>query len=86
MANGPPTPPPTTETEIQDEARTNQPPPAVAHATEPATVTVPVPQPVPQDSYERKFPNIVGLASQGNWKELIQFAELSELVVQSAFI
>ncbi|KAF5380986.1 hypothetical protein D9615_004111 [Tricholomella constricta] len=72
MANGPPTPPPSTEAEIQDEARNP------AENVVPATT----PQPSAQqqdDAYQSAFPAIADLALQLKFRELIQLAETSEL-------
>jgi COP9 signalosome complex subunit 8 len=75
MANGPPTPPPTTATELQDEARGNStvPPPVPASAEGTASTI--------QDPYEQIFPAIADLASQSNFHDLIQTAEISDLNV-----
>jgi COP9 signalosome complex subunit 8 len=72
MANGPPTPPPTTATELQDEARGNSsvPPPA---STAPTNSKL--------DPYQHIFPAIADLASQSNFQDLIQTAEISDLNV-----
>jgi COP9 signalosome complex subunit 8 len=74
MANGPPTPPPTTATELQDEARgnLNVPPPASTAPTK-------------QDPYQHIFPDIADLASQSNYQDLIQTAEISDLNVWPCF-
>jgi COP9 signalosome complex subunit 8 len=74
MANGPPTPPPTTVTELQDEARENptvQPPPSSSSTTAPTK----------QDPYQVVFPAIADLASQYNFQGLIETAEISDLNV-----
>ncbi|KAG6833654.1 hypothetical protein H0H87_002850 [Tephrocybe sp. NHM501043] len=80
MANGPPTPPPTTEAEIQDEARLNQ-------AAQGATTTVPPPAPTPTppaepDVFQEVFPVILELASQSNFRGLIQAAENATINVR----
>jgi hypothetical protein len=76
MANGPPTPPPTTVTELQDEARGNAivPPPVVPASAEGTVSTN-------QDPYQQVFPGIADLASQSNYHDLIQTAEISDLNV-----
>lgn len=74
MANGPPTPPPTTEIELQDEARGN--------LSSELTATV-LPTGAGEDLYQNTFPNIANLASQSNYQSLIQTAENSELNVRS---
>ncbi|PIL24274.1 hypothetical protein GSI_14027 [Ganoderma sinense ZZ0214-1] len=88
---GPPTPPPSSATEIQDAARTSVPPQAAkAAATDPAA---PDAQPAPEQvqaaanvlstanktSYELIFPSLVILARSGTTKELIQMAERADL-------
>ncbi|GLB34789.1 putative CSN8/PSMD8/EIF3K family protein [Lyophyllum shimeji] len=73
MANGPPTPPPTTEAEIQDEAR--QPVEPVAH-----NVLPPQAGPTDQDAYWQSIlPTIADLASQSSFDELIRIAESADL-------
>jgi len=68
MTNGPPTPPPTTATELQDEARGNSiVPPPVSTA------------PTKHDPYQHIFPAIADLASQSNFQDLIQNAEIGDL-------
>jgi COP9 signalosome complex subunit 8 len=81
MANGPPTPPPTTAAELQDEARASQP---TSQATG-STPTVPPPAPPKQDSYQYIFPVIASLASQSNFTALIRTAEHSDLNVRLLF-
>lgn len=70
MANGPPTPPPTTEAEIQDEARS---------AAETAVAISALPQSTRDDAYQAVFPAIADLASQSKFPELIELAEVTEL-------
>ncbi|KAG5637766.1 hypothetical protein H0H81_003333 [Sphagnurus paluster] len=72
MANGPPTPPPTTEAEIQDEARS---------AAETAVAISALPQSTRDDAYQAVFPAIADLASQSKFPELIELAEVTELNV-----
>ncbi|KAJ3932814.1 MAG: COP9 signalosome [Lentinula lateritia] len=85
MANGPPTPPPTTDVEIQDEARMNDTlPPAVDGTSDPAPDTTsaqpPPQQPIQlQDPYGLIFPKIAELATQKRWIELIDIAEITEI-------
>ncbi|KAI1794656.1 hypothetical protein LXA43DRAFT_995991 [Ganoderma leucocontextum] len=89
---GPPTPPPSSATEIEDAARTSVPPPqpAQAAATESAALAA---QPAPEQvqaaanalnnanktSYEQIFPSLVILARSGTTRELIQMAERGDL-------
>ncbi|KAI0807692.1 hypothetical protein C8Q74DRAFT_1228685 [Fomes fomentarius] len=88
---GPPTPPPSSATEIQDAARTTAPPPQAALATEPAEAPTPA-APVPEQaqpavasqtaqktSYELLFPSIVDLARSGRVRDLIQVLEQADL-------
>lgn len=75
MANGPPTPPPTTQTEIQDASRTVVP----AQSSSSAPVA-PAPQ-ARQDAYQTGFPRIAELASAGDYEGLIRFAEYLDLRV-----
>ncbi|KAG6862058.1 hypothetical protein C0995_007188 [Termitomyces sp. Mi166 len=70
MANGPPTPPPTTETEIQDQARVQN---------LPTTVALPLPAPIEPDAFQAAFAAIVDLASQSNFQGLIRAAENANL-------
>ncbi|TBU65508.1 hypothetical protein BD310DRAFT_953648 [Dichomitus squalens] len=87
---GPPTPPPSSATEIQDAARTTMiPPQAAAAAPDPvAPVAQPAIEPVqaPADvvatnktSYELLFPSIVTLARNGDLRDLIGLAEHGDL-------
>ena len=71
---GPPTPPPTTITELQDAARAEpvaEPPPQTALSTE-------------HDPYRNIFPTIAELASHYDFTRLIQTAENSDLNVRPA--
>ncbi|KAJ3797205.1 hypothetical protein GGU11DRAFT_87476 [Lentinula aff. detonsa] len=88
MANGPPTPPPTTDVEIQDEARMNDASAlAVEASSDPASQSAsnaaPQPPPSPpiqlQDPYQLIFPRIAELSSQKRWIELIDIAEMTEI-------
>ncbi|KAI0723925.1 COP9 signalosome [Cerioporus squamosus] len=85
---GPPTPPPSSATEIEDAARTTLPPPQAAPAAvEPATAPVPAqtateqPQPpitnasTQKSEYELLFPSITELARSGSIRDLIEVAE-----------
>ncbi|KAK0211161.1 hypothetical protein DFS33DRAFT_1271020 [Desarmillaria ectypa] len=86
MANGPPTPPPTTDIEIQDAAReeasANANANANAQTASSSTETASEPQqqqapsrPPPQDVFQRAFQKIASLASEKQWQELISVAE-----------
>lgn len=68
MANGPPTPPPITATELLDEARGNSSVPAPASTAQ-----------TKQDPYQHIFPAIADLALQSDFKKLIRTAEISDL-------
>lgn len=78
---GPPTPPPTTATEMADEARTSA--PIVA---EPSTAVPPPAAPVQpkqpaQDTYQLLFPTLENLAYQNNYRQIIDIAERGDLKV-----
>ena len=73
MANGPPTPPPTTATELQDEARES-----LSIQSPPSSSSI---APTKQDPYQLVFPAIADLASQSNFQDLIETAETSDLNV-----
>ncbi len=92
MANGPPTPPPTTDIEIQDAAREEASANANANAqaTSSSTETVPEPAqqqqsasrpPPPQDVFQQAFQRIASLASEKQWHELISVAENADVWV-----
>ncbi|KAG6814566.1 hypothetical protein H0H92_000094 [Tricholoma furcatifolium] len=68
MANGPPTPPPTTEVEIQDEAR------AIAENPPTAAIGLTSASASP-DAFQEAFPAIIDLASHSNFHGLIKIAE-----------
>jgi hypothetical protein len=76
---GPPTPPPISETELQDQARTeaSTAPPVPAPAPAPPTATQSR-QPT-QDAYHFILPKIADLAGQGEFSELIRVAENADL-------
>ena len=96
---GPPTPPPSSATEIEDAARTSLPPPqAAVPATEvpQAAVTPALPQAVTEQAqpvtgsqnaykttYELLFPSIVELAKGGRVKDLVEIAERGDLSVRT---
>ncbi|KAG7448211.1 uncharacterized protein BT62DRAFT_947185 [Guyanagaster necrorhizus] len=85
MANGPPTPPPTTDIEIQDAAREEASANANAQATssetetetdpEPAERQLPSRSPPSQDVFQQAFQKIASLSSEKQWHELISVAE-----------
>ncbi|RPD66449.1 hypothetical protein L227DRAFT_649170 [Lentinus tigrinus ALCF2SS1-6] len=86
---GPPTPPPSSATEIEDAARTTLPP--VAPTVESAAAPVPAQpateqqqppitsQPTQKSAYELLFPSIVELARSGSIQDLIEVAERGDL-------
>ncbi|KAI6045600.1 hypothetical protein EDC04DRAFT_2888617 [Pisolithus marmoratus] len=81
MAQGPPTPPPTSTTEIQDQVRDavldrSSDPPA-ERAPSP-----PLPGP-PLDAYQQAFPNIYELAIQRDFSALAHYAETMDLKGQN---
>lgn len=77
MANGPPTPPPTTATELHDEARESIPTPSIPEASS---------APVRQETFHYKFPAIMEAALHDNFQELIHVAEQADLTVCSYFL
>jgi hypothetical protein len=81
MANGPPTPPPTSATEIQDQEKDK------TLNSGPETSPDPPPQSQPrQDPYELTFPTIAHLAAEGEFHELIRVAEQTEMNVCYSFM
>lgn len=74
MVNAPPTPPPTTATELQDQSRSlpqassSNPPPPPAQTT--------------QDSFPATFPLIVDFAAKAQYRELILKAEETDVLVR----
>jgi COP9 signalosome complex subunit 8 len=90
MNNGPPTPPPSSATEIEDAAR------AQAQSALPETPATPATDPEPpvvstSDSdmpvqvnvYHNMLPALCDLAEEGNFKGLVLKAELADLNVKS---
>ncbi|KIM86180.1 hypothetical protein PILCRDRAFT_816104 [Piloderma croceum F 1598] len=80
---GPPTPPPTTATEMADEARTSA--PIVAESTTavpPPTAPVQPKQPA-QDTYQLLFPTLENLAYQNNYRQIVDVAERGDLKGES---
>ncbi|KAJ6502095.1 COP9 signalosome [Mycena sanguinolenta] len=70
---GPPTPPPSSATEIQDATRTIVPPvPA-------ASTSASAPAPARQDIFTQIFPEIVSLAAEHRYIELIDLAEYRDV-------
>ena len=83
MVNGPPTPPPTSATELQDEARTRAPvasPAAPAAPVASATTTTTQPR-QPTDAYQYILPKLVNLAAQNDFGALVRLAEQTDLNV-----
>ncbi|KAL4077238.1 hypothetical protein V8B97DRAFT_2004129 [Scleroderma yunnanense] len=82
MAQGPPTPPPTSTTELQDQVRdsvTGDIGPSSSTLVESAVIA---PQPAPSiDIYQQVFPQICELALRRDLSELAQYAELFDLKV-----
>lgn len=81
---GPLTPPPSSATEMADEARTAAP----ALPAEPIPAATPAPPAAPidskqglQDPYQQIFPTIVNLAQQRDYRQLISVAERYDLNV-----
>jgi COP9 signalosome complex subunit 8 len=84
MVNGPPTPPPTSATELQDEARTRAPvasPAAPAAPVASATTTTTTQPRQPTDAYQYILPKLVNLAAQNDFGALVRLAEQTDLNV-----
>ena len=97
MVDGPPTPPPTSAAEIQDEERAqaqlltqlSSEPPAQSSPQPSTSDSSPVPPPAtpeapsqaPLNIYPLVLPSLVDLASQGNFQELIAQAENADINV-----
>ncbi|KAL4067790.1 hypothetical protein J3A83DRAFT_4374124 [Scleroderma citrinum] len=85
MAQGPPTPPPTSTTELQDQVRdsvTGDIGPSSSTLVESAVIA---PQPAPSiDIYQQVFPQICELALRRDLSELAQYAELFDLKGRNA--
>ncbi|KAI6166851.1 hypothetical protein EDD17DRAFT_1541579 [Pisolithus thermaeus] len=81
MTQGPPTPPPTSTTEIQDQVRdavldgSSDPPAERAHSP-----SLPVPT---MDTYQQAFPNIYELAIQRDFLALVRYSETIDLKGQN---
>ncbi|KAJ7137787.1 COP9 signalosome, partial [Mycena epipterygia] len=73
---GPPTPPPSSATEIQDATRTVIPPLPAASTSAAAPVAPPSQR---QDQYTHIFPQIASLASENNFRDLIRVAEAHDI-------
>jgi len=78
---GPPTPPPTTATEMADEARTSTPIVAESSTAVPSPVTPVQPKQAVQDTYQLLFPTLEDLAYQNNYRQIINVAERGDLKV-----
>jgi COP9 signalosome complex subunit 8 len=86
MANGlPPTPPPTSATEFQDEERAQE--QAQAQPPEPATSSPPQssePSQPTQTLYQSILPTLIDLGDRKNFQELVEQAEAADLDVSCA--
>ncbi|KAJ7685587.1 hypothetical protein DFH06DRAFT_1158916 [Mycena polygramma] len=87
---GPPTPPPTSATEIQDATRTIVPPlPAASTSTSTPAAPASAPAQAPpaaqtrQDDFSRIFPQIASLASEKKFSQLARFAEENDIASDS---
>jgi COP9 signalosome complex subunit 8 len=86
---GPPTPPPTSATEMADEARNLPPPPPPPPApveaspapAPPVAASPSQPKQAPQDSYQLLFPTLSNLAYQDDYKQIVAVAERGDLKV-----
>jgi COP9 signalosome complex subunit 8 len=79
---GPPTPPPSSETELLDQARTDAiapAPPAAATSAPAATPQTSQTKQPPQDVYHFVLPKLASLAAQSDYSELIRVAEHADL-------
>jgi COP9 signalosome complex subunit 8 len=74
MVNAPPTPPPTTATELQDQSRSQPQAPSSNPTNPPSSST--------QDSFPATFPLIVDLASKTQYRELVVKAEETDVLVR----
>ncbi|KAJ7681769.1 hypothetical protein B0H17DRAFT_869821, partial [Mycena rosella] len=75
---GPPTPPPTSATEIQDATRTVVPPLPAASTSTPVPAAAPPPQ-TRQDAFTQIFPQIGSLAAENDFLGLIHVAETHDI-------
>lgn len=79
---GPPTPPPTSQTEIADEARAAVPVAVDPSLALPPATVAPIQQKQgPQDSYQLLFPTLANLAFQDEYKQIVAVAEREDLKV-----
>ena len=76
---GPPTPPPTSEIEIKDAARSSGAPQGASSSNPPQSSGA---QSKNATYYNLIFPTLADLAAKGNFKELASFAELKDLKVR----
>ncbi|KAJ7024310.1 hypothetical protein C8F04DRAFT_1132072 [Mycena alexandri] len=93
MSTGPPTPPPSSATEIQDAARTVVPPIPAASSSASASTSAPAPAPAPtstaaastvrQDDFTRIFPQLGSLATEHSFDQLIKVAEANDVASDS---
>jgi len=85
MAQGPPTPPPTSTTEFQDQVRDSVTGgTGTSSGTPEENTSMTRANPV-VDSYQQAFPQICGFALRGDFPTLVQRAELSDLKVACTF-
>ncbi|KAJ7481183.1 hypothetical protein B0H11DRAFT_2024585 [Mycena galericulata] len=80
MSTGPPTPPPSSATEIQDATRTVVPPLPAASTSAPVAAAAHPPPQAREDVYTQIFPQIGSLASEKKYAELISLAESADTV------
>ncbi|KAJ6490651.1 hypothetical protein C8R47DRAFT_455207 [Mycena vitilis] len=88
---GPPTPPPTSATEIQDATRTIVPPLPAASTSASTSSAAPAPAPAQappaaqtrQDDFSRVFPQLASLASEKKFSQLARFAEEGDIASDS---
>lgn len=84
MAQGPPTPPPTSTTEFQDQVRDSVTGgTGTSSGTPEENTSMARPTPV-IDTYQQAFPQICEFALRGDFPALVQYAELSDLKGRNA--
>jgi hypothetical protein len=86
MSHGPPTPPPTSQTEIMDIEKDEAAKAAAATVTStetapPTATDADAPTAAAIDSYQQLLPTIADLAAQQQYEELVRVAELADLNV-----
>jgi len=83
MANGPPTPPPTSATELQDEARSQAPSNTVQPVSTPRAAPQAIQSRQLSDVYHRVLHKLANLAGHNDYQALVRLAEKTDLNVRS---